>query len=79
MDVTTLLVLAAVVGLLAVVGYAAVRVRRRRQEQSDAVHHFRCPGCGRRLRFRVRQVGHEGKCSHCGHEVTFPPVSRAID
>jgi hypothetical protein len=79
MDATVLLVLAG--GALAVAGICLTLVilRRQRREREQEVHHFRCPGCQRRLRFYLRQVGHSGKCSYCGHKLTFPPVSQALD
>ena len=64
-------VLAAAVG-----GYLFVRLRRNKEEP---VYHFRCPSCRRRLRYRERQVGHAGCCSHCGQHFTFPPVSQSMD
>jgi hypothetical protein len=52
---------------------------RGRQPPEQPYYHFRCAGCGRRLRYRARQVGHKGGCSHCGREVIFPPISEAIE
>ena len=56
---------------LAVAVWAYLRFRIPREEP---FHHFRCPKCRRRLRYRARQVGHAGQCSHCGSKLTFPPV-----
>ena len=50
---------------------------RQRVPGEEPFYHFRCPGCRRRLRYRRTQVGHAGKCSRCGHAITFPPVSDA--
>jgi hypothetical protein len=66
----------AVVAVLAIVAYVVVRSRRPREE---AIYHFRCPGCKRRLRYRERQVGHKGTCSNCGQHLSFPPISESID
>jgi predicted RNA-binding Zn-ribbon protein involved in translation (DUF1610 family) len=78
----TSLTLLAVAALVLVGGGLAYWFRRRsrlRREASTAYHHFRCPNCGRRLRFQARQEGHKGACSHCGSPVTFPSVSQSID
>ena len=78
-DGTTLAVLGA--AALAVVGglvYWLLR-RGRHRDANPHYYHFRCPGCKRRLRYQSRQVGHQGKCSHCGNVVTFPPVSQSVD
>jgi DNA-directed RNA polymerase subunit RPC12/RpoP len=80
-EATTLVVLT--VAALALVGgglaYWLARRGGRRRDAGAAFHHFRCPSCKRRLRFQSRQVGHRGKCSHCGNPVTFPPVSQSVD
>jgi hypothetical protein len=73
---------AAVVALVLVGGGLAFWLmwrRAGRREEGAAFYHFRCTNCKRRLRFQSRQVGHKGKCSHCGNFVTFPPVSQAVD
>jgi hypothetical protein len=67
---------------LALVGGGLAYWLRRRGRQRDSnphYYHFRCPGCKRRLRYQSRQVGHKGKCSHCGNPVIFPPVSQSVD
>jgi hypothetical protein len=51
---------------------------RTRSPAEGEVYYFRCPGCRRRLRYRERQVGHQGACSNCGQKITFPPVSQAL-
>ncbi len=78
MEPTTLLLAAGVIIALAIGVYQFVRLKAR-QRAAEAVHHFRCPGCQRRLRFRARQVGHKGKCSHCGQAVVFPLISESVD
>lgn len=79
MDPTILLVAAIVVVAAAGGAYLFVRWKGRRRALDATIYHFRCPGCGRRLRFNSRQVGRKGKCSHCGKEITFPAVSQSID
>jgi hypothetical protein len=66
---------------LALVGGLAYWLRRRgrHRDANPNYYHFRCPGCKRRLRYQTRQVGHKGKCSHCGNPVIFPPVSQSVD
>jgi ribosomal protein L37AE/L43A len=81
MDTTTLVVIGGAVAVLVVVGgyYLLVRWRREQRVEAETFLHFRCPGCQRRLRFQARQAGHKGKCSHCGHDVVFPPAGQSID
>jgi hypothetical protein len=79
MEQTALILVAGAIIALAGGGYLFLRLKDRRRAAEEAFHHFRCPGCRRRLRFHARQVGHKGKCSHCGHDVIFPPVSQAVD
>jgi DNA-directed RNA polymerase subunit RPC12/RpoP len=76
MTPTTLALVAGAAAALAVGGYLLLRRRGGREEP---YYHFRCPTCRRRLRFRARQAGHTGQCSHCGHGVTFPPTSQSVD
>jgi hypothetical protein len=76
MDTTTgVLIVGAILALVG--GYFLYG--RLRTKPEEPYYHFRCPGCGRRLRFRERQVGHRGQCSHCGEGLVFPPVSKSID
>jgi hypothetical protein len=80
-DTTTIVVITGAVAVVAVVGLLVyLRVRRNaRRAEGEVYHHFLCPGCRRRLRFQMRQVGRKGACSHCGKALTFPPLSKAID
>jgi DNA-directed RNA polymerase subunit RPC12/RpoP len=71
------LVGAGVVAALAVGAYLFVRSRR--TPRAEPYLHFRCPVCKRRIRFRASQAGHNGRCSHCGGKLTFPPASQSID
>ena len=76
------LIVGIVIGLLAVAGGLFLFVRWRAQQQqarADEYYHFRCPGCKRRLRFRARQSGNKGRCSHCGKDIVFPSPNQAID
>jgi uncharacterized paraquat-inducible protein A len=57
-----------------VVAVAVWAYLRFRTPTEEPFHHFRCPGCQRRLRYRARQVGHAGQCPKCGRRLTFPPV-----
>jgi hypothetical protein len=74
---STTAVILACLGAVALAVLGAFLLRRRKAEAP--FHHFRCPGCRRRLRYRTKQVGHAGSCSHCGRNLTFPPVSESID
>jgi hypothetical protein len=72
-------VIGGVVLALAVGAYLVLLMRWRRGPTEGAFLHFRCPGCKRRIRFRARQSGHTGQCSHCGAKLTFPPAAKACD
>jgi hypothetical protein len=74
---TTTSVLVVLGAALAVAAVAWVYLRRVPGE--EPFHHFRCPGCRRRLRYQARQAGHAGQCSSCGRKIVFPPVSEATD
>jgi PHP family Zn ribbon phosphoesterase len=76
MDATIVLVALGVAAALAVGVYLYLRGR---SPQEELYSHFRCPKCQRRLRYQTRQVGHKGKCSNCGNDVIFPPISQSID
>ena len=72
---------AIVAGAVVVVGVGAflvVKIMRSGPKVEEYLH-FRCPGCKRRIRFRARQSGNPGQCSHCGSKLIFPPASQAID
>jgi rRNA maturation endonuclease Nob1 len=82
MEMSVGLIIGLVVGALVVAGGIAWLVswqRKKRKEEADAFYHMRCSGCNRRLRYRARQVGNKGKCSHCGKDLTFPPISMSVD
>jgi hypothetical protein len=75
----TLLILLVVAGVVAALGVGAyLFVRSRGGPAEESYLHFRCPGCKRRLRYRAKQAGHKGQCSHCSVPITFPPASQAI-
>ena len=73
---TNLLIGGALVLVAAIVIYLVIRARPAKEE---AFHHFRCPGCKRRIRYRTRQVGHKGNCSNCGRDLVFPPVALSTE
>lgn len=72
-DITGWIILGVVVFLVAAGAFFFVRLRK---SDAEAVYHFRCPGCKRKLRYHARQVGHRGMCSHCKESLTFPAVAR---
>lgn len=76
MDTTIVLV---IVGVLAALGVGVFLFLRGKPQHEEAYSHFRCPKCRRRLRYISRQVGRKGKCSNCGGDVLFPPLSQSID
>ena len=73
---TGLLIGGALLLVAGIVIYLLIRARKPKEEQ---FHHFRCPGCKRRIRYRTRQVGHKGSCSNCGRDLVFPPVSLSVE
>jgi hypothetical protein len=73
MDTVTLTVLLLLAGILVLGGYLFVRLRQPREEP---YYYFHCPGCGRKLRYRARQVGHHGMCPRCNQHWTFPPIPK---
>jgi predicted RNA-binding Zn-ribbon protein involved in translation (DUF1610 family) len=80
METTTLVAIAVAVLALAGGGYYLLaRLRGQRRAKDEEFLHFRCTGCGRRLRFRARQAGHKGQCSHCGKDVNFPRADQSTD
>jgi len=76
MDTTVIVVVLAVVLALGVGVFLFIRAR---PKTDDSYYHFRCTKCKRRIRYQERQVGHKGKCSNCGSDVLFPPLSQAVD
>ena len=77
MTTPTVLVLLAL-GALAVAAGVWVYLRQRPAPE-EPIYHFRCPDCGRRLRYRKAKEGREAKCPGCRSRITFPPVSEAIE
>jgi hypothetical protein len=73
-DVMIWLMIAIPVLLAAGGGFVYWRMRAGREE---AVYHFRCPNCKRKLRYFARQVGHRGMCGNCKQQLIFPPVHAA--
>ena len=71
MDTSILTILMVGGGLTALSLYLMVRSRQPKEEE---YHYFHCPGCSRKLRYRARQVGHQGMCPRCNQHWTFPPV-----
>lgn len=71
------LLIAAVAGASVAHVVLLVRRIRRRVQPDDAVHHVKCPHCGRRLRYRSKQVGRAGMCPRCRQKLVFPPASEA--
>ena len=74
-----IVVLFVILGVAAVAAVGVVVYLRGRPKAEEAYYHFRCPKCRRRLRYHVRQVGHNGECSNCGSKVVFPPVAQSVD
>ncbi len=76
MDPTIVMV---VLGVAAALAFGVFVYLRGRPKREEAYSHFRCPKCKRRLRYLARQVGRKAKCSNCGNDVIFPPISQSID
>jgi hypothetical protein len=70
------------VGLPAAIIIAALVVwfLKARDAQGDGgLLYFRCPGCGRRIRYVKKQVGHQGMCSNCKTRLIFPLPGSSMD
>jgi hypothetical protein len=68
-------VILAVIGIVvigAIVG--VVLFVRSRKPKEEAILHFRCPSCKRRLRYFARQAGHKGRCNSCKEALVFPAI-----
>ena len=72
MNISTIFMIG--VPLLAVVSVGAFLILRLRVPKDRAAHYFRCSGCGSKLRYYARQVGHRGMCIRCKERFMFPPV-----
>jgi hypothetical protein len=67
---TELIILLVVVAVVAAGG--VVVYLRARPPAEEPVHHFNCPHCKRKLRYRNRQAGKPGACPRCRQSFTFP-------
>jgi len=68
---TTLLLLGlAGIGAAALVSYLLWPTK----EVEDSICTLRCPGCGRKLRYRASRAGHHGKCPVCKMRFEYPPA-----
>jgi LPXTG-motif cell wall-anchored protein len=68
------LALIGVAAAVLVVGGGFLYLRRRRPQEKDHVFYFNCPGCGHRLGYRKRQMGHSGPCPRCKRRITLPAL-----
>jgi len=66
-----LLLAAATIGV--VVGYTLLQRRREERQQG---YHFRCPGCGQKLRFGKRDQGRRVMCPRCLKTCTLAEVKQ---
>jgi hypothetical protein len=57
--------------LLAVHLTLGVRARLTPREE-EGLHHYHCPRCGRKLRYRDRQIGQASLCPMCRRPLIFP-------
>jgi hypothetical protein len=58
-------------GLVVLAG-GVLYFRRRSGQAADEYLNFNCPGCGRKLRYRIKQAGHSGMCPRCSRPLVFP-------
>jgi len=75
MDDPLVLVVVAFVALLAA-AIGVVVYRRTRPADEEEMLHFKCPSCGRRLRYKPKQAGHHGACPRCRETFVFPGDAR---
>jgi DNA-directed RNA polymerase subunit RPC12/RpoP len=45
---------------------------RRKQVKEETFFHYWCPKCGRKLRYRERQIGRLARCPLCERPIVFP-------
>lgn len=74
-------ILPAVVGASLAVGVVAYFWLRRRRPASEVHYHFRCPGCGQKIRYSADKAGRAAACPHCRQRWTFPltPAATTTD
>jgi hypothetical protein len=54
-------------------GWAGYSFYQRSQAAKlEGLAYFNCPGCRRKIKYRMRQAGHRGQCSNCKSALTFP-------
>ena len=58
--------------VLALVGGGVYFYLRSRPKEEEPVFYFSCTKCKRRLKYRLRQAGHQGQCPQCKQSLTFP-------
>jgi hypothetical protein len=61
-----------VAGALALIAGGAVLVLRARRPEEEPVCNFKCPHCGRKLRYRGNKAGKAGICPLCRKALTYP-------
>jgi DNA-directed RNA polymerase subunit RPC12/RpoP len=44
--------------------------------EANSYHHFRCPYCKRKLRYRSNQIGHGAICPGCQFRLKFPSATK---
>ena len=74
MDPTVIILLGIPIALVGVIAFYLFRHRKPRTEEAI---YFRCPSCGRKLKYFARQAGHRGMCAGCKGLLVFPKPMRA--
>lgn len=65
-------VLIGLVALLLIANVAIALHARMRQQKIEALFHYVCPKCSRRLRYRETQIGRLARCPLCERPIVFP-------
>jgi predicted RNA-binding Zn-ribbon protein involved in translation (DUF1610 family) len=66
-----------ILALVVLAGGGGFLFFRSRTPKEEPYFHFKCPGCGRKLRYRAKQAGHSGQCRNCNQKLTFPTPTPA--
>jgi hypothetical protein len=74
MDTLTLILLLAGAAVVTGGGYLWMR---RPPVRVELYHHFQCPHCSRKLKYKARKAGQPGVCPRCKKGCTFPLVPQS--
>jgi predicted amidophosphoribosyltransferase len=65
--------------LLLIANIASAVYGRVRKQKIEALFHYWCPKCGRKLRYRESQIGRLANCPLCERPIVFPRPEGLVD